>query len=116
VTREYGEIWRAGEKIVYSRSLDGVSSARTRIEREFDPDAIERLKKEAELDISVGGPTLAAEAIRAGVVDEFHLVVVPIIVGGGTPVFPPGVGVELELIDERRFDNGAVHLHYRTRS
>ena len=116
VTKEYGEIWRAGEKIVYSRTLEEVSSARTRLEREFDAAPIERLKKDAELDISVGGPTLAAEAIKVGLVDEFHLVVVPIIVGGGTPVFPPGVRIELELIDERRFGSGVVHLHYRIRS
>jgi dihydrofolate reductase len=116
VTKEYGEIWRSGEKVVYSRTLDDVSSARTRLEREFDADAIERLKGDAELDISIGGPTLAAEALRAGLVDEFHLVVAQVLVGGGTPVFPPGIRVDLELVDERRFAGGSVHLHYLTRS
>ncbi len=116
VVREYAEIWRDADKIVFSRALDRVSTDRTRIEREFDPDAIRRLKEEAERDISVGGPTLAAEAIRAGLVDEVHLVVVPILLGGGTSAFPTGVRIDLELIDERRFAGGAVHLHYRTRS
>ncbi len=114
--RDYTEIWRAAEKIVYSRTLDEASSARTRIEREFDPEAIRRLKAETERDISVGGPELAAEAIRAGLVDEYHLSLNPIVVGGGNPALPSDVRVELELIDERRFESGVVHLHYRTRS
>ena len=116
VVREYAEIWRDADKIVFSRTLDEVSTDRTRIEREFDPDAIRRLKEEAERDISIGGPTLAVEAIRAGLVDEFHIVVAPVLVGGGTPFFPAGVRIDLELVDERRFAGGAVHLHYRTRS
>jgi dihydrofolate reductase len=114
--RDYAEIWRSAEKIVYSRTLDEVSSARTRIEREFDPEAIRRLKTEAERDISVGGPELAAEAIRAGLVDEYHLSLNPIVVGSGNPALPSDIRVELELIDERRFGSGVVHLHYRTRS
>jgi dihydrofolate reductase len=116
VTKDYGEIWRSAEKIVYSRTLDEVSSARTRIEREFDPDAIGRLKDESDRGISIGGPELAAEAIRAGLVDELHLFLNPIVVGGGNPALPSDVRVELELIDERRFERGVVHLHYRTRS
>jgi dihydrofolate reductase len=116
VVREYAEVWKDADKVVFSRTLDHVSTDRTRIEREFDPDAIRRLKEEAERDISIGGPTLAAEAIKAGLVDECHLVLMPVVVGGGTPFFPQGVRVELELIDERRFAGGAVHLHYRMRS
>jgi dihydrofolate reductase len=114
VVREYAEIWRDADKVVFSRTLDHVSTNRTRIEREFDPDAIRRLKADADRDISIGGPTLAAEAIRAGLVDEYQLVVAPVIVGGGTPVFPPGVRLDLELVGERRFAGGSVHLHYRT--
>ena len=114
VVREYAEVWKDADKVVFSRTLDHVSTNRTRIEREFDPDAIRRLKEDAERDVSVGGPTLASEAIRAGLVDEIHLVVVPIIVGGGTSVFPAGVRVDLELVGERRFASGPVHLHYRT--
>jgi dihydrofolate reductase len=114
--RDYAEIWRATEKIVYSRTLDEALSARTRIEHEFNPDEIRRLKAEAERDISIGGPELAAEAIRAGLVDELHLFLHPIVVGGGNPALPSDVRIELELIDERRFGSGVVHLHYRTRS
>ena len=114
--RDYAEIWQAAEKIVYSRTLDEVSSARTRIEREFDPEAIRRLKADAERDISVGGPGLAAAAIRAGLVDEYHVFLNSIVVGGGNPALPNDVRVELELVDERRFGSGVVHLHYRTRS
>jgi dihydrofolate reductase len=114
--RDYAEIWRAAEKIVYSRTLDEVSSARTRIERKFDADEVRRLKVEANRDISVGGPELAAEAIRAGLVDEYHLSLNPIVVGGGNPALPSDVRTELDLIDERRFGSGVVHLHYRTRS
>jgi len=116
IVREYAEVWRDADKIVFSRTLDQVTTERTRLEREFDPDAIRRLKEDAERDISIGGPTLAAEALRAGLVDEYQLVVAPVIVGGGTPVFPSGVRADLELVDERRFENGAIHLHYRTRS
>jgi dihydrofolate reductase len=116
VTREYADIWRAADKVVYSTTLDNTSSARTRIERTFDPAAVREMKVTATRDITVGGPELAAEAIRAGLVDEIHLFVSPIVVGGGNPALPDGVLVELELLDERRFGNGVVHLHYRTRS
>jgi dihydrofolate reductase len=116
VFREYAEVWKDADKVVFSRTLDRVSTDRTRIEREFDPDAIRRLKEEADRDISIGGPTLAGVAIDAGLVDEFHLVLMPIAVGGGTPFFPPGIRLDLQLLDVRRFGSGAVHLHYRTRS
>jgi riboflavin biosynthesis pyrimidine reductase len=98
---------------VYSRTLESVSSARTRLEREFDPAAVREMKAAAERDISVGGPGLAAEAIRAGLVDEVHLYLNPIVVGGGTRALPDEVRWELELLDERRFANGVVHLRHR---
>jgi len=112
--RDYAEIWRGSDKIVYSTTLQAVSSARTRIERDFDPEAVRQMKASAGRDISVGGPHLAARAIEAGLVDEFHLFLTPIVVGGGTRALPDDARVELELLDERRFGNGVVHLHYRT--
>ena len=114
--RDYAKIWQAADKIVYSRTLAEVSSARTRIERDFDIDAVRHLKATADRDISVGGPDLAAQAIEAGLVDELHLFLAPVVVGGGKPSLPDKVRLELELLDERRFANGVVHLHYRTRS
>jgi dihydrofolate reductase len=114
--RDFAKIWQAADKIVYSKTLEQASSARTRIEREFDPEAVQRLTASAERDLSVGGPDLAAQAIKAGLVDELHLFVTPIIVGGGIPWLPDGVRVKLELLDERRFDGGVVYLHYRTRT
>jgi dihydrofolate reductase len=114
--RDYAEIWRAADKIVYSRSLEAVSSERTRIEGSFDPEAVREMKASADRDISVGGPTLAAQAIRAGLVDEIRLFLAPAVVGGGTRALPDDVRSKLELLDERRFDNGTVHLHYRTAS
>jgi dihydrofolate reductase len=111
---DFAEIWRAADKIVYSRALETVSSARTRVERAFDPEAVKQLKASAEHDITVGGPDLAGQAIKAGLVDECHLLLVPIVVGGGKPAFPNDVRLKLELLDERRFHNGVVHLHYRT--
>ena len=113
-TLDFAAIWQAAEKVVYSRTLETVSSARTRIERDFDPEAIRQMKAEADRDISIGGPILAAEAISAGLVDELHVLVNPIVVGGGTPSLPDGVRWELELLDERRFANGVVYLRYRT--
>ncbi|HXD80754.1 MAG TPA: dihydrofolate reductase family protein [Candidatus Acidoferrum sp.] len=115
VMRDYAEIWRAADKIVYSKTLQATSTARTRIERDFDLGAIRRIKAESARDISVGGPTLAALAIKAGLVDDYHLFITPVIVGGGTPGLPDDVSIKLELLDERRFANGVVHLHYRTR-
>jgi dihydrofolate reductase len=97
---------------VYSRTLEAVSSARTRIEREFDPEAVRQLKAAAGQDLSVGGPKLAAQAFRAGLVDQCHLFLTPVVVGDGTRSLPDHVRLELELLDERRFRNGTVHLHY----
>ncbi|MDB5043266.1 MAG: bifunctional deaminase-reductase domain protein [Candidatus Eremiobacteraeota bacterium] len=115
VMRDFAEIWRAADKIVYSATLASVSSAKTRIEREFDPDAVREMKARANRDITVGGPELAAQAFEAGLVDEFHLFFVPVLVGGGTSSLPANVRLNLELLDERRFRSGVVHLHYRTR-
>jgi dihydrofolate reductase len=110
--RDYAEIWQAADKIVYSKTLEAISSARTRIERDFDPEAVRQMKAPAGRDISVGGPDLAAQAIKAGLVDELHLFVAPIVVGGGKKSLPNDVRLKLELLDERRFGNGVVHLHY----
>jgi dihydrofolate reductase len=112
--QDFAEIWQAADKIVYSKTLETVSSARTRIERDFDPEAVRQLKARAGRDASVGGPDLAAQAIRAGLVDEYHLYVAPIVVGGGQQWLPASVRVKLELLDERRFGNGVVHLRYRS--
>lgn len=116
VVRDFALIWQAGEKVVYSTTLQAVSSARTRIERAFDPDAVRRMKAQAERDISVGGPALAAQALAAGLVDECHLFVVPAVVGGGTRTLPSGIRLALNLLDERRFGSGVVYLHYRIRT
>jgi dihydrofolate reductase len=113
VVQDYTEIWQAAQKIVYSTTLETVSSARTRVEGAFDPEAVRQMKATADRVISVGGPHLAAHAIKAGLVDEFHLFLSPAVVGGGTRALPDGVRFDLELIDERRFRNGVVHLHYR---
>ncbi len=114
--RDYAQLWRAAEKVVYSKTLRTVSSARTRIEPDFDPEAIRQLKAAAARDLGIGGPELAAQAFAAGLVDDVHLFVAPIVVGGGKRSLPDGVRVELELLDERRFGNGMVHLHYRART
>jgi dihydrofolate reductase len=111
--RDYAEIWRAADKIVYSATLGAPLSPRTRIERQFDPEAVRRLKATAERDLAIGGPALAAHAFEAGLIDECHVFVAPIIVGGGKQSLPDGVRSELELLDERRFGNGMVHLRYR---
>jgi dihydrofolate reductase len=113
VMRDFADIWQAADKIVYSRTLEAASTARTRIERDFDAEAVRQLKAAAGRDILVGGSELAAQAIRAGLVDEFHLLLTPIVVGGGKPSLPDHVRLKLELLDERRFGNGMVHLHYR---
>jgi dihydrofolate reductase len=113
---DFAQIWQAAEKIVYSKTLEAVSSARTRIERDFDPEAIRQMKARAGRDIIVGGPELAAQAFKAGLVDELHLFVTPIVVGGGKQSLPNNVRLMLELIDERRFEGGMVYLQYRTRT
>jgi dihydrofolate reductase len=109
--QDYADIWQAADKIVYSKTLDAVSSDRTRIERNFEPDAVRRLKTGG--DISVGGAALASEALRAGLVDEYQTFVAPVVVGGGKRALPDDVHLELELLDERRFGNGTVYLRYR---
>jgi dihydrofolate reductase len=114
VSRDFAQIWQAADKIVYSKTLEAVSSARTRIERDFDPEAIRQMKASAGRDITVGGPDLAAQAIKAGLVDEYHLFVVPVAVGGGKQSLPDNVRLSLELRGVRRFDRGVVHLHYGT--
>jgi dihydrofolate reductase len=113
VELDYAEIWQAADKIIYSRTMTDVSSARTRIEREFDPDSVRRLKESAGRDLSVGGAELAGQAIKDGVVEEYHLFVNPVVVGGGTSTLPDNVRLDLELLDEHRFSSGVVHLHYR---
>jgi len=115
-TREFAEIWQSADKVVYSRTLETPSSARTRIERDFDPEAVRQLKAAAERDLTVGGPTLGAHAITAGLVDEVHLFVWPVVVGGGKPFLPDRARLQLELLDERRFTNGVVYLRYRIRT
>jgi dihydrofolate reductase len=116
VMQDFARIWQAADKVVYSKTLETVSSARTRIEPDFDPEAVRQMKAQTERDITVGGPDLAAQAIKAGLVDEFHLFFVPIVVGGGNQALPDHVRLKLELLDERRFGNGVVHLRYATRT
>jgi dihydrofolate reductase len=116
VMLDFAEIWQAADKIVYSRTLETVSTARTRIERDFDAQAVRQLKAAAGRDIDVGGPELAAHPIRAGLVDEIHQFVNPVIVGGGKRFLPDGVRLHLELLDEHRFGNGVVYLRYHTRT
>jgi dihydrofolate reductase len=113
--RDYAELWRAAEKVVYSRSLKSPSSARTRIERDFDAGSVRELKEAAQDDISVGGAELAGQAIEFRLVDEYHVILVPVLVGGGKRAFPDGVRLDLELLDERRFAGGAAYLRYRQR-
>lgn len=112
VGRDFAEIWRAAEKIVYSGTLQEVSTARTRIERDFSPDAIRQLKSASPSDVAIGGSELAGLAIAAGLVDELHLFLNPVLVGGGKRALPDNVRAQLELLDERRFTNGVVHVHY----
>ena len=113
--RDFATLWRASDKVVYSRTLEAVSTERTRLEREFDPDAVRALKEASEHDLAVGGPDLAASAFRARLVDELQLFVAPAIVGGGTASLPAGVRLALELVEERRFGGGMAYLRYRTR-
>ena len=113
---DFGRIWQAADKIVYSKSLATVSTPKTRLEREFEPQAVRDLKAQLPHDISVAGPNLAAQAIRAGLVDEYQLLVIPIMLGGGKRVLPGNVSIKLDLLDERRFGNGWVYLRYRTRA
>jgi dihydrofolate reductase len=116
VMTDFAALWRAADKIVYSSSLSDVTTARTRLVRSFDPDAVRQLKESAGHDLSVGGPGLAGEALYAGLVDEIHVVLVSEVVGGGTSFLPPGVRLSLALQDERRFGNGTVYLRYEVRA
>jgi dihydrofolate reductase len=114
--RDFAEIWRAAEKIVYSKTLETASTAKTRIERDFDAEAVRQMKAAAGRYLAVGGPGLAAHAFKAGLVDECHLFLAPIVVGGGKQSLPDNVRLKLELLDERRFGSGMVYLRYRTES
>lgn len=113
---DYANLWRAADKIVFSRTLERVTTARTRIEREFDPTGVRRLKESADRDISVGGAELGGLALRAGLVDELGLLLVPVVIGGGRRALPDGARIDLSLIDERRFRSGAVYLRYAVRN
>jgi dihydrofolate reductase len=113
--RDFAEVWQAADKIVYSRTLESVSTRKTRLERDFDPEAIRQLKETVEQDILIAGAELAAHAFRSGLIDECHLFLIPIIVGGGKQALPDNVRLELELLEERRFGSGVVFLRYRTR-
>jgi dihydrofolate reductase len=115
-TREFAAIWQAADKVVYSRTLQAASATRTRIERDFDPQAVQQLKAAAGRDLTVGGPDLGAQAIGAGLVDEVQLFVWPVVVGGGKRFLPDRARLQLELLDERRFGSGVVYLRYRTRT
>jgi dihydrofolate reductase len=112
---QFARGWQAAEKVVYSTTLESVTSARTRIERDFDPEAVRTLKAESDHDFTIDGPTLAAQAIRAGLVDEYHLFVTTTVVGGGRRFFPDGVRLDLELVEERAFSSGVLYARYRTR-
>ena len=113
--RDFAEVWQAANKIVYSRTLKTISTRKTQLERTFDPEAIRHLKAAGEQDILIGGPELAAHAFRAGLIDECHLFIIPMLVGGGKSALPDDLRLEIELLDERRFHNGTVFLRYRTR-
>lgn len=113
--KDFGQIYQAANKIVYSKSLETVSTPKTRLEREFEPQAVRDLKAQLPHDISVAGPNLAAQAIQAGLVDEYQLLVVPYMLGSGRRVLPSNLGIKLDLLDERRVGNGWIYLHYRTR-
>ena len=112
VARDFAEIWRGADKIVFSRTLDTTSSARTRIEHDFDPAAISQLKQSSSSNIAIGGAELAGQAMSAGLIDECHLFLCPIVVGGGKRALPDDVRIPLELLDEHRFRSGVVHLRY----
>ena len=111
--REFAEMWRDADKVVYSRSLESVASARTRLEHDFDPDAVRHLKADAGRRITIGGANLAGQAFAAGLVDELRLLTAPVVLGGGKPWFPKGVSLPLRLLETRRFASGVVYLRYR---
>lgn len=113
---QYAKDWKAAQKVVYSTTLDAAASANTRLERSFDAEAVRRLKEESDHDLTVDGPTLAAQAITAGLVDEYHLFITTSVVGGGKRFFPEGVRLDLDLVEQRSFPSGLIYAHYRTRS
>jgi dihydrofolate reductase len=115
VMRDYAALWRAADKVVYSRTLPGVDTTRTRLERVLDPDAVRAMKDESPAELSVGGPELAGSALRAGLVDESRVLLTPVVVGGGQPWLPGDLRLDLELLDERRFASGVVFLRYRVK-
>jgi dihydrofolate reductase len=115
LTQDFAQVWQSADKIVYSKTLAVASTRKTQIERNFNPEAIKQLKNTAQQDISIGGPGLASHAFRSGLIDECHLFLTPVIVGGGKPALPDNVRLGLQLMEERRFGNGMVYLHYRTR-
>jgi dihydrofolate reductase len=114
VIHDFAEIWQAADKVVYSTSLEEVTTPRTRLEPAFEPDAVRAMKDAAERDLTIGGPYLGSRAIEAGLVDEYQLFLAPVVVGGGRPSLPGGVRLDLELVDEHRFAGGFVFLRYAT--
>ncbi len=116
VIGEYADIWQSADKIVYSETLSAVTTPKTRLERNFDPQSVRAMVTDQERDVSIGGPTLASHALRAGIVDDVHLFIVPHIVGGGTPCWPAGTRLALDLVEQKEFVDGTVHLHYRARA
>lgn len=115
VIKEFADIWRSAEKVVYSTTLTSVSTANTRLEQQFDAVNVRAMTTQLERDVAVGGPTLASAALRASIVDEVHLIVSPVVVGGGTRCWPDGIPMAFDLVDQRRFADGTVHLHYSVR-
>ena len=113
LTADYASAWQAADKVVYSSTLAAAPTANTRLERHFDPSAVLDLKAAASMDLLVGGPNLAAQALVAGLVDELALFVSPVILGGRNPALPTDTRADLELIDEHRFSSGVVYLRYR---
>ncbi len=113
---DFAHVWQAGDKVVYSTTLDAVSTAKSRVERRFDPEAVREMKTAASRDLTIGGANLAAHAFRAGLIDECHLFIGPVIVGRGKPSLPSDLRIDLELLDERRFDNGIVYVRHRIKS
>jgi dihydrofolate reductase len=115
ITRDFAEIWQAADKIVYSTTLEAVSTRKTRLERTFDPEVVRQQIAAAGQDVLIGGPNLAAHAFRAGLIDEVQLFLAPVLVGGGKPALPGGSRLALDLLEERRFRSGMVYLHYQAR-
>jgi dihydrofolate reductase len=115
VINDFADLWRAADKIVFSTTLAAISTPRTRLERSFDPEAVRQLKADSSSDLSIGGPGLATSAFRAGLVDDVHHFLFPVVVGGGTRALPDDVRLDLDLVDEHRFGNGVVYLHHRIR-